>query len=278
MAKKSFSLTVHSIKVLIRRELFSSLYGWGIYGAIFASFIVCSLLLKNFTGGIREENILISSYPLNLPLFASVIIVSLYLVIISAISISREREQGTLEVLFYGPVSSLSFIMGKYFKDIFLYLITLIFFAVYFFGVSLLTNLGFTYSLVKALALSILWVSCVISFGLFISSLTGKVRNSIIWLVAILLAFLAIQFAHSIFLGFPEEALSTSLLYLRRTLYYISKGTSWVSPFSYISRGMDSIQIESMKLYLLNIIYCIVYSVIFLVLSVYILKLKGARG
>jgi len=278
MAKKKFSLTAHSIKVLIKKELVGSLYGWGFYGAIFVSLIICSFILKNFIGGIREENILISSYPLNFPLFVSVIVVSLYLVIISAISISREREQGTLEVLFYGPVSSFSFTIGKYFKDIFLYLITLIFFAVYFFGVSSLTNLGFTYSLTKALALSIFWVSCVISFGLFISSLTGRVRNSIIWLIAILLAFLAIQFVHSIFLNFPEEALSSPLVYLRKTLYYISKGISWVSPFSYISRGMESIQIESMKLYLLNIAYCIVYSVIFLVLSVYILKLKGVRG
>ncbi|MCD6317964.1 ABC transporter permease subunit [Candidatus Aerophobetes bacterium] len=278
MAKGSFSLTVHSIKVLIKRELVSSLQGWGFYGAIFVSLIVCSFLLKNFMGGIREENILISSYPLNFPLFVSVIIISFYLVVISAISISREREQGTLEILFYGPVSSFSFTIGKYFKDIFLYLITLIFFAAYFFGVSALTNLGFTYSLVKSLGLSIFWVSCVISFGLFISSLTGRVRSSIIWLVAILLAFLAIQFAHSAFLSFPKEALSTPLLYLRRTLYYLSKGISWVSPFSYISRGMESIQIESMKLYLLNIGYCIVYSVIFLTLSVYILKLKGVRG
>ena len=234
--------------------------------------------MRNFLRGIREENIFISSYPLNFPLFVSVVIISFYLVVVSAISISREREQGTLEVLFYGPVSSSSFLLGKYFTDMILYMIILGFSAIYFLGVSLLTNLGFTYLLVKAFLLSIFLASCVISFGLFISSLTGRVRSSIIWLVGILLAFLGLWFLQNMFLTFPPEAFTSWLLYIRKTLFVTQHIINWVSPFSYLSRGMESIRIGSVRPFMLNIVYSIIYTVVLLFLSIYILKAKGVRA
>jgi len=278
MNEKGISLSTHSMRVLIKRELISSLYGWGVYAAMFVSLLVSSFILRNFLRGIKEENIFISSYPLNFPLFVSVVIISFYLVVVSAISISREKEQGTLEVLFYGPVSSSSFLLGKYFTDMILYIIILGFFVVYLLGVSFLTNLGFTYALVKALFLSIFLASCVISFGLFISSLTGRVRSSIIWLVGILLAFLALWFLQRMFLTFPSEAFTSWLLYLRKTLSVTQHLINWISPFSYLSRGMESIRVGSMKPFLINILYSVIYSVILLVLSIYILKAKGVRA
>jgi len=278
MKEKGISISFYSMRVLIKRELISSLYGWGVYAAMFIAFLVSSFILRNFLRGIREENIFISSYPLNFPLFVSVVIISFYLVVVSAISISREREQGTLEVLFYGPVSSSSFLLGKYFTDMILYMIILGFSAIYFLGVSLLTNLGFTYLLVKAFLLSIFLASCVISFGLFISSLTGRVRSSIIWLVGILLAFLGLWFLQNMFLTFPSEAFTSWLLYIRKTLFVTQHIINWVSPFSYLSRGMESIRIGSVKPFVLNIVYSIIYTVILLFLSIYILKAKGVRA
>lgn len=277
MNKEEIPLSVHSTKVLIRRELISSLYGWGFYVAIFICFLVSSFILKNFLMGIKQNNIFISSYPLNFPLFASVVIISFYLVIVSAISISREKEQGTLEVLLYGPVSSSSFLLGKYFTDMLLYLIIAGFFALYFLGVSLLTNLGFTLALAKAILVSIFLASCVVSFGLFISSLTRRVRNSIVWLTGLLLAFLAIWFFQNIFFNVPSEALSPWLLYLQKTLRLVHQFISWISPFSYLSRGMESIRIGSIKPFLLNILYSIVYTTVLLTLSIYILKVRGGR-
>jgi len=173
--------SIHTVKVLMKRELISSLYGPGIYIAIFISFLSSSFILKNYLDSIREDNISISSDPLNYPLFISVIVISFYLAILSAISISRERDQGTLEVLFYGPVSCPSYVLAKYFKDLLLYLVVVGFLFVYFWGVSVLTNLGFSYGLVQAAFLSIFSVSCAITFGLFISSFTNRVRSSILY-------------------------------------------------------------------------------------------------
>jgi len=278
MAQKKFSLSIHTVKALSKRDLYSTLRSWGIYIVAFLSFIASSFILKNYLDSIKENDILISADPLNYPLFISVIIISFYLAILSAISISREKDQGTLEVLFYGPVSSSIYILGKYIKDILTYLIMVIFFLAYFWGVSFLTNLGFSYGLVKTILVSIFSVSCVVSFGLFISSLTGKIRSSIIWLIGILLLFLAVQVGQTILFGMPEEKMSPVLTYLGNTLSIISRGINWISPFSYLTRGIDAVSLGNNFLYGINILYSIIYSAILLSLSIFTLKRKGVRG
>jgi len=278
MAQKGFSLSIQTIKALSKRDLHSTLRSWGIYIVAFLSFIASSFILKNYLDSIKADDILISADPLNYPLFVSVIIISFYLAILSAISISREKDQGTLEVLFYGPVSSLTYILGKYIKDILTYLVMVVFFVVYFWGVSLLTNLGFSYGLLKTILVSIFSVSCIVSFGLFISSLTGKMRNSIIWLVGILALFLAVQVGQTILLGMPGENMSPVLTYLGDTLSVVSQGINWISPFSYLTRGIDYIYLDNALLYGLNILYSLAYSAILLLLSILILKRKGVKG
>ncbi len=278
MAQKGFSLSVQTIKALIKRDLYSSLRSWGIYVVLFLSFIASSFILKNYLDSIQADDILISADPLNYPLFISVIIISFYLAILSTISVSREKDQGTLEVLFYGPVNSLTYILGKYIKDILTYLVMVVFFLVYFWGVSFLTNLGLSYGLLKTLLVSMFSFSCIVSFGLFISSLPGKMRNSLIWLVGILALFLAVQVGQSLLLGMPGENMSPVLAYLGDTLSVVSQGINWISPFSYLTRGIDYIYLDNALLFGLNILFSIVYSAVLLSLSVFILKRKGVKG
>lgn len=270
--------TLRVMKTLFKRDFLYSLYSFGYYVALLASFLVSSFILKNFLESIGEEDILVSAYPLNYPLYITLVIISLYLVILSGVSISREREQGTLEVLFYGPVTPGSFLWGKYFKDLSLGIVALGFTALYFYLVSVLTNIGFTMGLVKALVMGIFLLSCVVSFGLFISSLTGRIRSSVLALVAILGAFLAIQFAYNALLGFEKESLSAPLLYVRQAMSYVFRGVSWISPFAYLSRGLDSVVLENPLLYAANIGYALGYSLIFMFLSVYVMSRKGVKA
>jgi len=266
------------VKILFKRDLLYTLYSFGYYAMLFVSFFASSFILKNFLTSINEEDILVSAYPLNYPLYITIIIISLYLVIVSAISISREREQGTLEVLFYGPVTTGSFLASKFLKDLFLGIISLGFTACYFYLVSAFTNLGFTMGLIKALIMGVFLIACVVSFGLFISSLTGRIRSSVLALVAILGAFLAVQLAYNTLLGFEKETLSIPLLYLRQTLHFVFKAINWISPFAFLSRGLDSIILESTALYLQNILYCTIYSIVFLILSIYSMKKRGVKA
>ncbi len=278
MSKKKVFLSTKTIKVLTKRDLVSALHGWGIYVATVISFLLSSFFLGRYLGGIREDNIRISLDPLSgFLFFPSVIIISFYLTVLSSISVSRERDQGTLEILFYGPVNSSAFILAKYLKEILTYLIIVVFFFAYFWGVSGLTNLGFSLGLVKAIFLSIFLVSCWISFGLFISSLTSRVRNSILWVVGVFLAFWALYFGQGLLLSLPAEEMPVFLSYIGGAVSFIYQAVWWISPLSYLSRGMDAVNVGSGWLYGMSILYSIIYSVVLIIFSMFILKRKGVR-
>ena len=279
MSKKKVFLSTKTIKVLTKRDLVSALHGWGIYVVTVISFLLSSFFLGRYLGGIREDNILISTDPLrDFLFFPSVIIISFYLTILSSISVSRERDQGTLEILFYGPVNSLAFILAKYLKETLTYLIIVVFFFAYFWGVSGLTNLGFSYGLAKAIFLSIFLVSCWISFGLFISSLTSRVRNSILWVVGVFLALWALYFGQALLLSLSTKEMPAFLSYIGGAVSFIYQAVWWISPLSYLSRGMDAVNVGSGWLYGMSILYSIIYSVVLIILSIFILKRKGVRG
>jgi ABC-type multidrug transport system permease subunit len=91
-------------------------------------------------------------------------------------------------------------------------------------------------------------------------------------------AFLAIQFAYNALLGFEKESLSVPLLYVRQAMSYVFRGISWVSPFAYLSRGLDSVVLENPFLYTTHIVYALVYSLIFVFLSVYVMTKRGVKA
>ena len=276
--KNIFLLSGHTIRVLTMRDLLATIKGWGPYIAATISFLVSSFLIKNYLATLKENDILISSDPLNFPLMVSLIVVSIYLAIFSTVSVSREKDQGTLEVLFYGPVSCGSFLLAKYFADILVFLFVVGFLILYFLALTVLTNLGLSWDLVEAIVLSVFSASCVISFSMFISSFTSKTKSSIIWLVTILFILLALEVSHSMLLRLPEESLSDMLIYLREGLRIVIMGTEWVSPFSILMKGMESIGLGNFGLYALNVLHAAVYTFLFLLLSVVVMKRKGVRG
>ena len=100
---------------MTKREFVSAINGSGIYFTIFLSLLITSIIIHNYLSAIEQETIFIISNPLSYPLFIATYISSFYLALTAAISISKEKENKTLEVLFYGPVDKYSFILSKYF-------------------------------------------------------------------------------------------------------------------------------------------------------------------
>jgi ABC-type transport system involved in multi-copper enzyme maturation permease subunit len=272
------SLPRSTVKALVKRDLSAATKSWGPYVAATVSFLASSLVLKNYLSGVGDNNILIASDPLNFPLYISLVVVSFYLAIISAVSISSEKDRGTLEVLFYGPVNNASYLLSKYMADmtIFLFLIGLL--IPYFIFVSLLTNLALSWSLVKGIVLSIFSASCIISFSLLVSAATSKMRNSVIWIIALLGVFLSIQLTNGILLRLDEKALSPLLQYLRMTINVINAGIEWVTPFAPLNKGIQAIVISNAQLYLGSVLFALLYSSFFLIASVVVLHNKGVQA
>jgi ABC-type transport system involved in multi-copper enzyme maturation permease subunit len=266
-----------TIWILARRELRSSVYGLGLYLTMFGTMVIIYYFLKNYLGGVQEDRILITSSPLDAPLFLAMGISSIYLAIAASLSIAREKDRNTIEVLFYGPINYLSFILGKYLKGILEFLIIAAFFVLYFIAFSLLTNLGISFGFVQTLILSLFLASYMISFGVLLSTLTNNVRNTVLVFLGVMLGLVAIQLSYTVLDGMKLAA-SSSLAYIRDTLEVLLNITKWVSPYYYFTRGMDAISLGSGRIYLINTAFYVVLSAIFLGLSMFSLQRKGVKG
>lgn len=269
-----------AILLIQRRDLQAMVYGLGIYFTLFLSLLVSSLLIKNNLGLASKRGVLVMTRPLYLPFFLTAVLSSLYLAVSSATSISRERDQGTLEVLFYGPLDYISFILGKYMSQMVIYLliisINILCLALY----ALLFNMAFSGELVWAALLSLFTTSSVVAFGMLLSTFTGRVRTSLFLFLGVVLVFLAIQGGYQIVSGFSIETRPgrvNPLLFIREALAFLNRLTLWLSPFSYLSRGMDALTVGNLGAYLGLLLLSALSTALLLFACIVALERKGVR-
>jgi ABC-type transport system involved in multi-copper enzyme maturation permease subunit len=271
------ALKLNTIWVLAKRELRATIYGVGIYLAILISLIISSVILQNYLRAVSRDRMLITASPLSYPLFIATTVCAIYLALASVTSIAREKDMKTLEVLFYGPVDHTSYILSKYIKGLLSYIFIILFLAVYFAIASITSNLGLSVKLPSVLLLSLFLSSCVITFGIFVSTLTESVRTSILLFIGIVGGLIAIQVTHGALIKMEEANLSPPFIYLRNTLSIINAGVKWASPFYYLTEGMEAVSIGSVAKYSLSAVFSIIYSIIALILSILVIIKKGVK-
>jgi ABC-type transport system involved in multi-copper enzyme maturation permease subunit len=153
----------------------------------------------------------------------------------------------------------------------------MLFLMVYFVIVSMISNLGISLKFLGVVLLSLFLSSCVITFGIFISTLTGSVRTSVVLFFGIVGGLIAIQMTHGMLINTEEANLATPLVYLRNTLSLIHGGVKWASPFYYLNEGMEAVSLGSAGKYALSGGLSVIYSAAALFLSVLVLRRKGVR-
>jgi hypothetical protein len=113
---------------------------------------------------------------------------------------------------------------------------------------------------------------------MLVSTATSRMRNSIIWMVALLGSFLAIQLANGILLRLDESAVSPLVQYMKTTISVVNTGIGWVTPFASLNKGIQAIVIGNDRQYLGSILFAILYSAFFLVASAAVLRKKGVQA
>ena len=164
----------------------------------------------------------------------------------------------TMEILFYGPVDYISYIFSKYLKGVLSYIFIILFLAVYFVVAAMMSNLGLSVKSLGIFLLSLFLSSCLISFGIFISTLTESVRISILLFLGIVVGMAAIQIIHGILIKIEDVDLVSPLFYLRRTLSIIKAGVQWASPFYYLNKGIEAISLGRMGKYTLSLVFSVI--------------------
>lgn len=271
------SLRLNCIWVLSKRELRSTLYGFGVYLAILISLLISAVILQNYLKAVGHHRMLISASPLAHPLFIATSVCAIYLALTSVTSIARERDTRTLEALFYGPVDHVSYILGKYVKSMLSYVFIVFFLAGYFVFMSRVLNLGLSTKFLGVLLLSFFLSSCVVSFGIFISTLTQSVRTSVLVFLGIVGGLITIQVTHGMLVRMAPENLPPPLIYLRNTVSIVNGGVKWVSPFHYLLSGREAVSLGTVRGYAVSGSSSVIYSAVALVLSLVVLKWRGIR-
>lgn len=271
----------HAIRVIEKRNSQSTFYGIGIYISIAVALFLAAVLLSNTLGGAEQSDVLVVLEPLFGAVFLSTAVVSIYIALMSAISASRERDMGTLEVLFYGPVDEAAFVLGKFLAQVKVYatiaLITLVWANI----VTWLLNFSFSIDVLIVLATSVLTAAAVIAFGLMVAMLGGRARNAVIVFILTVFLLLGFQVAE-VFVTViqrPESATASDpILVVRMAVVIINSVLKWLSPYAQLQLSMDALSQNSWGDYFIHLIVMGLQSIVMLLISIYTLHRKGARG
>jgi ABC-type transport system involved in multi-copper enzyme maturation permease subunit len=170
------------------------------------------------------------------PLAASLLVLALFLAVSAAVSVARDRESGTLEVLFYAPVDELSYVLGKMGGLLIAYLAALPVLLACLFLLALVTGFPMTPGVLAGLPLSLIPAAEIVSFGVLLSIGTDGVRSALLLLIGIVVLLFSVSISYRLVLLLPIADPSSPILPLRDGLAALNAFVRWVSPFAYFER------------------------------------------
>lgn len=261
--------------ILFKRDFIGGLFSPAVYIAVTVACLIATFFVANYLITLNKMFVLVSVDPLSTPLFFAVVLMALYIGVISSISISGEREHGTLEVLFYGPVTPWMLVFAKFSFGIAIFLFAQVFFMFYLLIQSIFTNLVFGKNTLKTIGASFFLVCPLVSFSLLLSVALNRVRHAVLLFIGIFLALTGLQVVYGLLSGIPPESISLFLLYLREGLAILLKGLQWVSPFSYIARATTDIPLGFSISIVWSILLALCYSALLLIAAIVVLKKRG---
>jgi ABC-type transport system involved in multi-copper enzyme maturation permease subunit len=267
----------HAIKVLQWRDMRSLFFSPGPFLALAVGAGAALLIVSDNLDAISSNHILILTDAFSAPFFASATIAMFFLALSSVASVARERDQGTIEVLFYGPVDHASYLLGKHLAQLVAYVAMIVTFSGLFLAYSGMTGLRLGPEFALEVILSVFTAAAVAAFGLLLSTLTRGVRSAYALFLAITVLFLAIHFGSQLLSGVPLANNFSPLLFVRDLTIWLDAIVSVVSPFAVLESGVDAVVRRSFAEYLGMLALSTAHCVILLALAIHFLQRKGVR-
>jgi hypothetical protein len=219
--------------------------------------------------------------PLAMPILLSVILVSLYLSITISLNVSQEYDNNTIEMLFYGPVDEMSYMLGNFFAQIKLFIYTLIAILIWMNFSIWLLNLDFRVDMFAMLIASVFMSGQLVAFGLLVAAWGGKQRNTLVYFLLIILFLGGIQVADviaSTLVQIQSVVANDPLVVIRNVLSWLSGIITWISPYSQLSNAFEAILNNALGSFMGILGLMFVEMLLMLVGSILLLKRKGVRG
>lgn len=266
-----------TVRLLHNKELRSNVWNLGIFILITFTIMSSSLILNNQLSVIEIKHILIDNFPLLIPLLTASTILSLFLTLLFLMNISKEVESGIYDLLLIGPLNEYSYIIGKFFSGITIFLIQFFFYFLWMILCVLLINLPLQLNFLGLIFSSVIFSSNTLSFGFLLFSISNKPRNSIILFIFInlLIGFIHIaDFLISIFIRSSKNLGNDSLFFVRNILMEINYFFSYLSPFTNYFNSSQELIVGNFPIYFLRVLIMLLQSFLFLMISSWILRKK----
>jgi ABC-type transport system involved in multi-copper enzyme maturation permease subunit len=256
-------------------EFLKTLFSFQNYIAVFLSLCVAWLMVNGMINTVAQNGLIIEANPFILPFLATLLPYAVFLALAVGVSLAREIEHRTFEVLFFAPIRFSSFVLGRFLGQLTYYLIALPLVLVFFVGYATSMNLRIGPGFLGAIALSPFTVASVVGFGFLIAAFLRKTRVTVVVLLAVILVLLGVQFGHVLLPILQPAEADTTLLVLTNVVDVMYRIVEWISPFAYLTKGMDAAQIGAPELYGQVVLASLAYTVVTLSLSVWVLREKG---
>jgi ABC-type transport system involved in multi-copper enzyme maturation permease subunit len=279
---KNWNYRWHAAQSIQRRASQSSFYSLGIYVTMAVSLLISAVTLHNSLRFTEQNFVMLARQPLFLSIFVNTVLTSLFLAMRAALAAARERDQGTLEVLMYGPVDEAAFILGSFFAQLRVYLGVVVVAVVWSNLVTWLLNLQFSWEVTALLLTTVATAAAVIAFGLLLAAWGGRTRATLIYFILISLFVVGVQVAdevvRNLLVADQRGGLNDPLLLLRNALAAINGVVQWVSPYAQLRAAMDALLDHDAGSYLFHLAVTLVQVVVLLGGSILVLRRRGARG
>jgi ABC-type transport system involved in multi-copper enzyme maturation permease subunit len=256
-------------------EFLKTLFSFRNYIAIFLSLCIAWWMVNGMINTVAQNGLIIEANPFMLPFLATLLPYAVFLALAVAVSLAREIEQRTFEVLFFAPIRFSSFVLGRFLGQLTYYLIALPLVLIFFIGYASSVNLRVGPGFLGAIALSPFTVASVVGFGFLVAAILRKTRVTVIALLAMILLLIGVQFAHVLLPTLQPAEADTTLVVLTDVVDVMYRVIEWVSPFAYLTKGVDAAQIGAPELYIKVVLVSLAYTILTLVLSVWVLREKG---
>jgi ABC-type transport system involved in multi-copper enzyme maturation permease subunit len=264
-----------AVGVIAWREAKAALRGMGCYVALTLALIAATWILLVDVRALKAAGLLVLMDPFRPSVGIAMLVLALFFAVSAAVSAARDRESGTLEVLFYGPVDEITYVLGKAGGLLLAYLAALPLLLASLALLSWMSGFDLTPPNIVSVLLSIVPVAQVIAFGVLLSIGIGRVRSAVLLLVGVVGVLLGIQVAYGMVLLVPISDPSSPVLALRDALAALDAARSWISPFAYLERVVDGATRGNWQSALRSLAAAIVYAVVIIALAAWWLRRRG---
>ncbi|MGI9335263.1 MAG: hypothetical protein ACR2RL_19120 [Gammaproteobacteria bacterium] len=265
------------VRVISLREAKAAIRGAGGYFALSAALIAATWILLVDVRALEAVGVLVLSDPFGPAFSIALFALALYLAIWAAVSVARDRESGALEVLFYGPVDEISYVLGKVGGLLIAFAAAMPLILASFTLLSLMTGFALTSKIPVGLALSIVPVAEIVGFGVLLAVGTSRVRTAVLLLIAVIGGLVGITVAYSLVLLVPISDVASPVLPLRDALAALDSVVRWLSPFAYLERVVNDVTRGAWRNATISLLGAFVYAAAVIALAALWLRRRGVQ-